>query len=325
MVTPGAYQQVKQQLRPELFVKLNRLVVNDFYRVYEAERNVRRWHGRRLCGVQTKDLNPPAFSAVCCYDLLNNVALAAGLGPKPAEPRILAEILKTALKPGDVVVRDWCDPDHEMIAIERRPGSEFIVRFERHCSGIVDQFWQSDETDRIVELEWGRCRQSFARDHRPLDPRLVRLVKVELVNGEIRVLGTSLLNAAQDPPSRFKEVYDRRWGGEIWIDRLENIFESERFGEGDRMYLEQEFHGLIFLASLESILSRGDELLRASGHRTMSYLTLVHHAVSLLLDPLLSLEQVLEELHRLLRIAALPPPYARPFAPEEHALGYQIL
>jgi hypothetical protein len=107
VVTESAYRQARQKLNPELFVDLNEMVVSDYYRLYEAEGGVLRWKGRRLCGVDGSYLNLPdteelrtvfsiqkcqsargervqALSSIC-YDLLNDVALCAGLGPKQAE------------------------------------------------------------------------------------------------------------------------------------------------------------------------------------------------------------------------------------------------
>jgi hypothetical protein len=59
VVTESAYRQARQKLKPELFVELNGLVVSDFYRLYEADGGVHRWHGHRLCGVDGSYLNLP--------------------------------------------------------------------------------------------------------------------------------------------------------------------------------------------------------------------------------------------------------------------------
>jgi hypothetical protein len=96
VVTESAYRQARQKLKPELFIDLNEMVVSNYYRLYEADGGVRRWKGRRLCGVDGSYLNLPdteelragfslqkcqygrgeraqALSSIC-YDLLNDVA-----------------------------------------------------------------------------------------------------------------------------------------------------------------------------------------------------------------------------------------------------------
>src|SRR5919109_4228311 len=109
--TASAYSQARQKLHPALFQHLNDVVIADFYRLYGADGEVKRWQGRRLLGVDGSVFNVPdtpetrqcysvqsnqypdgarvqALGSVC-YDLLNQVALSAGLGKKQAEKQFL--------------------------------------------------------------------------------------------------------------------------------------------------------------------------------------------------------------------------------------------
>jgi hypothetical protein len=79
----------------------------------------------------------------------------------------------------------------------------------------------------------------------------VRLVKIELEDGAVEVLGTSLLDAKPFPAADLKRVYDRRWGVETYYDRLKNIFAVERFSGRSVLSSEQDFFGLILLTTLE--------------------------------------------------------------------------
>ena len=100
---------------------------------------------------------------------------------------------------------------------------------------------------------------------------------------------------------------------QTYYDRLKNIFEVERFSGRSVLSIEQDFYGVIFLATLESVLSKEAEaeLAQASAaaqcqyearvNRTGSYLALVDHTVALLLDPHGTIEETLATLHHLFK------------------------
>jgi hypothetical protein len=358
VVTESAYRQARQKLKPELFVDLNELVVSDFYQLYEADGGVRRWEGRRLCGVDGSYLNLPdteelraqfsvqqcqhamgdrvqALSSIC-YDLLNDVVVSAGLGAKQAEKNFLFETHPAALKPGDVVVLDRLYADYAVMAFEVGQGCDFVIRLKRSGFKAVDEFWQSREVEKVVVLEVGKGQRAFVKE-KGLPERLeVRLVKVELENGEIEVLGTSLLDAIKYPRAELKKVYGWRWGEEVWINRIKNIFELERFSGKSKLIIEQDFYGMIFLASLESILSKSDESpLQKQGvergrkyevqvNHAVSYLALVDYCVALLLDTSSSVEKVLEELHQLFKTNPVPIRPGRKFPREKRSNSHQL-
>jgi hypothetical protein len=143
---------------------------------------------------------------------------------------------------------------------------------------------------------------------------------VKLDNGETEVLLTTLLDRASYPRREFKRVYGWRWGEETFFGRMKNIIEVERFSGASLTAIKQDFYGMLFLASLESVLSkRDDQALReesqerktktaAQVNHAVSYVALVERVVQLLLSKR-SAEEVLEELHHLFRTS---PTRARP-------------
>jgi hypothetical protein len=147
-----------------------------------------------------------------------------------------------------------------------------------------------------------------------LAPRLrVRCVKIDLADGEVEVLATSLLDAQAVPVAALKTLYGWQWGVETYYDRLKNIFEVERFSGRNVRSIEQDFFGLIFLTTLESVLSKqaDAELAQESAtaqrkhvaqvNHAVSYLALVDHTVALLLDPPGTVEETLATLHFLFK------------------------
>jgi hypothetical protein len=333
--TASAYCQARQKLQPALFVHLNEQVVAGFYGLYEAEGEVRRWRGHRVVGIDGSVLNLPdtqetrahysvqanqhasgsrvqALSSVC-YDLLNDIGLSAALSKKQAEKELMFAQHLAATAPGDVVVLDRGYADYAVMAFWRHHGREFVVRLPRGGFTAVQAFWASGAQEQVVSLTVPRKQKRFVTAHGLPRTLQVRLVRVALEGGEVEVLGTSLLDAQTYPGAEFKQVYGWRWGVETYHDRIKNIFEVERFSGQSVCSIEQDFYGVMFLATLEGVLSKRAEAelvaeSAAAGckyepqvNHAVSYLALVDHTVALLLDPHCSVEQTLADLHQLFK------------------------
>ena len=333
--TASASSQARHKLQPALFQHLNDLVLEGFSRLYSQDGGVRQWHGRRVVGVDGSVFNVPdtAETRQCyslqtnqhaaggrvqalgsvCYDLLNHVALSAGLGKKQAEKHFIFTRHLSATEVGDVVVLDRGYTDYGVMAFLQAHRREFVIRLSRHSFGVVEPFWTSPLQEQVVTLQLPRAQRRFVAAQGLASTLRVRLVKVELPNGQLEVLATSLLDAAEYPHAALKTVYGWRWGVETYYDRLKNIFEVERLRGRSVLSIEQDFYGVIFLATLESVLSKEAEAqlaqqsataqcqYEARVNRSVSYLALVDHTVALLLDPHGTLEETLATLHYLFK------------------------
>jgi len=73
-----------------------------------------------------------------------------------------------------------------------------------------------------------------------------------------------------------------RWRDETFYDRIKNIFELERFSGLSEESIKQDFYGVIFLATLESVLSRETEtaMQESATERETKTAPQVNHAVS---------------------------------------------
>jgi Transposase DDE domain len=334
VVTASAYSQARQKVQPEVFVHLNAVVCEEFYTRYGADHEVVLWQGHRLLGVDGSYLNLPdseetrrEFSvqtnqhvggeqvqalASVLYDLRNDIGLSAALGPKQAEKNLLFGTHLAATQPGDVLVGDRAYADYCVLATLVARGCHFVIRFPRQSFTAVNAFWTARGQERVVTLTvTSKARAYGAAHHVPTTLR-VRLLKVGLPNGEVEVLGTDLRDAQLYPAAEFKEVYGWRWHHETYHDRLKNIFEVERFSGQSGQTIKQDFYGVIFLATLESILSKPAQAgLTAQGevrecryapqvNRAVSYVTVLEHVVQLLTDPRRSPAATLAAIERLL-------------------------
>jgi len=334
VVTASAYRQARQKVQPEVFVHLNAVMCEEYYARYGADQEVVLWHGQRVLGVDGSYLNLPdteetrgEFSvqtnqhpggeqvqalALVLYDLRNTVGLSAALGPKQAEKNLLFTTHLAATQAGDVLVCDRAYADYSVMATVVARQCHFVIRFPRQSFTTVNAFWAALAQERVVTLAvTSKARAYVAEQQLPTTLR-VRLVKVVLASGEVEVLGTDLLDAQTYPAAEFKAVYGWRWQHETYHDRIKNIFEVERFSGKSAQAIKQDFYGVIFLATLESILSKpAQAVLTAQGvarecryapqvNRVVSYVTVLEHIVQLLGDARRSPAATLAAIERLL-------------------------
>jgi hypothetical protein len=327
--TASAYSQARQKLKPELFVHLNTQVLTHFYAVEPDPPPLQTWKGRRLLGLDGSYLNLPdtpatrrhfsvqqtpsgeRVQALACglYDLLNQVGLKAHLGKKRAEKYFLFEQGLAATQEGDVLVCDRLFADYSVMAFCWKHDRDFVIRLPRKSFAAANAFWQSDQPEQMITLRVPASQKRFVQQHQLEETLQVRLVRVVLDNGEIEVLATRLRDPEGYPAAEFKAVYGWRWGVETYWDRLKNLFEVERFSGPSVRVIQQDFYGMIFLATLQSVLSHSDqaELQQASQanrypqqvNHSVSYAALLDSVVELLLDPHQNAEQTLQALHHL--------------------------
>jgi hypothetical protein len=334
--TDSAYCHARQKLQPAVFVELNRVTCQDFYRLSRADNEVLTWRGHRVLGYDGTYLNLPdtaelrqSFSvqrnqhgaesvqalAGVLYDLRNDLGLAGALSKIQAEKNLLFEELWAATQPGDLLVMDRNFADYAVIALAAQHGRAVLIRCPTQCFGVVNDFWQSDATEALVTLTLPQSAktQRYVRAHGLPETVQVRLLKFTLVTGETEVLLTTLCDQRRYPRAEFEQVYGWRWGCETYYDRVKNIFEVERFSGFSETAIRQDFHGVIFLATLESVLVKRPQAALterdrkrqsktpALVNRAVSYVTLLDRVAQLLADPHASPETTLAEIQHLLQ------------------------
>jgi Transposase DDE domain len=345
--TASAYCQARQKLKPELFAHLNEVVCQDFYQLAGGEGAVQGWRGHRLLAGDGTYLTLPdnaetraAFSvqtnqydqadcvqALCCvlYDLRNDLGLAAALGKRQGEKKLLFAELWPATQTNDLLVLDRHYADDAVLAYAQAQKRHVIVRLPQRGFAAARAFWSSQADQQLIALPCPVSARQFVRQPGLAESLSRRLIRVALDNGTTEVLLTTLLDDETYPASEFKQVYGWRWNEATCFDRLKNIFEAERFSGTSVLAIEQDFYGVLFLASLESVLSQPDEAaLQAEAQQrqtqttpqvnhALSYVALVERVVQLLVGQQ-PVDEVLNELHHLFR---KNPTRARPGRPLE--------
>jgi|GEM_PF-1542627 len=185
--TASAYSQACQKVEPALFEHLNTLVVEKFYTLYAPEGGVKRWQGRRVLGIDGTMINLPDTPATrrhytrhgnqhagavrvqalgsVCYDLLNDLALDATLGPQQAEKeRVFSSHLKVTA-PGDMIILDRGYADYGVMAFLLAHQREFVLRLPRRRAGLIRAFWDGPQRDQVVEFSVPERQRAFVKEH----------------------------------------------------------------------------------------------------------------------------------------------------------------
>jgi hypothetical protein len=337
--TASAFCQAREKLKPEFFKVLNEKVVKFFYDNYEKEGFVKRWKGRLLWAVDGSYINIPdtaetrkkystqpnryseegvvqALASFLC-DVLNEISINSGIDSTKIEKSFIFNEHCRQYRKDAIIIYDRLYSDYSVIAFHIKAGIDFVIRC--HISNTfkkVEEFIKSDRINETVRLKVNTKQKKFVKENGLPEEVTVRLVKVELENGEIEVLMTSLLEEYK--VEDFKWLYNKRWGVETYLDRLKNQLEVERFSSERLIGIEQDFYGIVFLSTLESVLSKEDEkeiMEESRGNqlkyeykmnKSISYSALVDHIVDLLLELNKSPEEVVNDLSKLFRTGRTP-------------------
>lgn len=270
------------------------------------------------------------------YDVLNDIGLNAVLEPIQAEKDLMFQHHLEHTQPGDVIVMDRGYAAYSVLAFWVGHKREFVVRLPRTTFRAAREFWHSPAREAVVTLPLTPDQRAFVQEHQLPRQVQVRLVKLTLSTGEEEVLATSLLDAGRYRAEAIGQLYAWRWRTESYIDRLKNIFEIERLGAKRREHLRQDFYGVVFLATLESVLSReaNRELAQESQrrgtryvrqvNRAVSYSALLNHTLVLLSDPKRRPERILSDLRFLFKTNPVPQRPGRHFNRERRTFSKKL-
>ena len=336
--TASAICQARRKVKPELFDALNRVICDGFYDIEDPDQPIEYWRGRRLLAVDGSILHMPdtpetrkAFGAqhnqhgdyvlaqtMVLHDVCNDLGLAASLQAIQNEQDwIEDEALWSTTKSGDVIMLDRGLVGYPTIAKAKKTRRDVIMRCPNAGFGVVQRFFESSDQEWLTDLEMPAhkpvrdyCRKNGFSKNIP-----VRLLKFQLSSGEVEVLLTTLCDQDQYPRAAIYEAYGLRYARqEGFFNRLKNIFELERFSGHRLQVIRQDFYGILFLTTFESILMKpAQQLLDARApkpeaktlprvNRATSYSCLVLRVVSLLSDTTKDIDAVLDEITTLLLV-----------------------
>jgi len=134
-------------------------------------------------------------------------------------------------------------------------GIQFCVRVKDKWWKSVKSFVESGEKEQIVSFSLPKKDFSKLQDYPEFQNKTIRcrLVRVELDNGKVEVLCTSLVENNKFPAGDFGELYHLRWGIEEAYKLLKSRVEVENFSGKTALAVKQDFHAKIFLLTLFAV------------------------------------------------------------------------
>lgn len=289
--TNSAYTQARHKLLADFFVKwLNRQTEL----VYECRHET--FKGYRLIAVdgsmvfipdnpETRKAYPPVSNngepmqarVLCCHDVLNNHAVDTRLGPSTRDEVDMALDCLGSFGKRHILIYDRHFAGWALIRIHQLRGIPFIIRCKVGFNKVVKAFVKSGAQDAVVQFKaTERAVKRLLGMGIPAkigNPLTVRLIRVDIGTDEPEILVTSLMDEVEFPHEAFKGLYFKRWKVETLFDRLKNKFQLEIFSGKSVQSVQQDFHAMVFLANLQSMMERANrpQVQEATQHRQHDY------------------------------------------------------
>jgi len=229
-VTASAFCQARKKLKYSAFVELIHRIVYYFYRWFAWKR----WHGFRLVAIDGSTVQVPkneqteryfgawhpAKSDQSCpmarvsqmFDVLNHITIDSIMAPKSNGERQLAAKHLAHVDRDDLVLIDRGYPAFWLFQLIVTKGAKFCARLPiDKWTTILSTFLASNRAEQVIDLKPNylalkKCQQLGLAT----TPITVRLIRIELDNGEMEVLITSLIDNERYPYEIFKDLYCNR-------------------------------------------------------------------------------------------------------------------
>ncbi len=290
-VTKQAFGKARKKFSEEAFILLNERLVDELYteNTYQTWKGYRvlgidgstvqlpmsEAILKMFGGVSNQHGLVMAMGRISAlYDVLNEVTIDAALAPYIAGERklacahiqaVLAFDERTAGQPHlhqqDVLLFDMGYPALWFMAYLILIGKEFVIRTSTAFLKEVQDAIQAPEEDLVVRIpltKSGRPLSSELKELVPdVDPTLVlsiRVLTLDLEDGQQEYLLTPLLDTDRFPSEDFRALYAKRWGSETNYDVLKNILEIENFTGMSPLSVRQDFHATVLTNTIRGLI-----------------------------------------------------------------------
>lgn len=300
VVTKSAFTQARKKFKHTAFIELNDEQVAYFYTHFEPHT----WRGFRLLAIDGTMATLPNTETVgghfgywrpqaggrCpkarisqLFDVLNKISVEAWIAPKACGERALANEHLAHLSANDLLLLDRGYPAFWLFSAIKATGAHFCSRMGLGDWNVVKRFLESGLDEQIVDIDpCDAARKACAEVGLSEAPITIRLLRIELANGEIEVLASSLLDQQCYPYELFKELYIQRWPVEEDYKAMKSRLEVENWSGKSVEAVYQDFHATIFAKNLAAILVQpAQQVVRQqSAHKKYTYQVNMTHLYS---------------------------------------------
>lgn len=272
-VTKSAFCKARKKLKAEAFSFLNSEAVNYFYKHF----NPKKWCGFTLLAVDGSTVkvprtpevqqhfgvvgnnwkNPCALARISqMFDVLNKITVDAIIAPKSTGERECCATHFLNLMPNDLVLLDRGYPAYWLFKLILSLGGHFCARVSIKNWVPVRKFFRSGKMQKIIRLK--APATSFTKCNElglDTDDLTLRLIRIELSNGETEILATSLTDMQTYPVDIFNDLYHCRWPVEEDYKFMKCRVEIENFTGKSVLSVYQDFHARVFSKNLTAMLA----------------------------------------------------------------------
>ena len=156
-----------------------------------------------------------------------------------------------------ITIYDRAYGSTELMIHTKYLGSKFLIRLNRKA--FSKKIRQMNSDDGIIEINitkrvLKKIKDDNVRAYAEKMGRLkIRIVKVELKNGEIEILATNL-DKSEFTKEELKELYGKRWAIETGYDKLKNLIGLEEFSGIRKEIIEQDFYAGILMYNIATTI-----------------------------------------------------------------------
>lgn len=275
-VTKSALTQARRKLNPWAFHRLNEVAVERFYK----DAPYITWRGHRTLAIDGTRLTLPNHPSIeaefpkkqfgpkadsprslaigsILYDVFNHITIDGQLTAYTGSERGLFEEHLPKVEAGDLLLLDRGYPCFWVFFLLQARDIEFCVRLKSGWWKAVRNFVKSGEEQAIVSFSLpAKDRDHLAEYPEVWNTKLpCRLVRVELENGEVEVLCTSLTDQQAYPVEEFKELYHYRWNVEEAYKLLKERIDLEDFSGKTAIAVKQDFAAKIFMLTMVAAMA----------------------------------------------------------------------
>lgn len=281
LVSKSAFTQARSHLKHTAFIELNQKAIVE---VCYGDGEYQRFWGFRLLGIDGSKVILPDTEAIYAefgsvkrpsgrkgqagqgrysyslvsvlYDVLNDISLDSRLAGVGAYEVDLAEQHLPYTQEGDLLLQDRNFPSYRWLATLKKANRHFVIRCSRSSFAQARSMFEGQGPDsQIVTLKASPQKLKEIRRRGLPEQIQVRLVRLNLPNGEIEILMTDLLDESLYPTAEFGGLYRLRWGIETFYGRLKTRLGLENFSGLTPEAIKQDFYATIFITGLESLLT----------------------------------------------------------------------
>jgi hypothetical protein len=240
-------------------------------------------------GKKTREMNRVEAKMTVFYDVLNRIPISAKLSAGRTNDIKASKVHLDILKAKDIVIADRAFGSYRFFEEIQAKGADFIVRCKNKTFSKYHQLDKSKSVDTTVSIN----PIGYVRKGTTVESIQVRFIEVNLPNGEIEILATSLLDTKRFPTSDFKELYRKRWGIETYFQVLKSRLCIDNFTGKSVESIYQDFYSTIFLSGLETIITNdANEELRERNtkhelkvNKAVSFHAIKHKIIIMMEDP----------------------------------------